>query len=118
MTNWNTAALKAIYFFWVQIEWYAGVAGGNHQGGANRHTCLDLQHVHASRSAHLNNAPVNRVTLVTLVCSLQTEGQKEQEGMGGQGSGREEKLIPPLPSELIKSITSNMFLMMYKAGGS
>lgn len=61
---------------------------------------------------------MNRVTLVTEVYSLQKKVQRRRRrGEEREVEGRK-NYYHPLPSLLIKSITSNMFLMMVKAGGN
>lgn len=45
-------------------------------------------------------------------------GAKDKERRRREERGREENYYQPLPSLLIKSITSNMFLMTVKAGGN
>lgn len=83
------------------------------------HTCQDIHKSrHALRSAHSRNAHMNRVTLVTEVYSLQKKVQRRRRrGEEREVEGRK-NYYHPLPSLLIKSITSNMFLMMVKAGGN
>lgn len=66
------------------------------------------------------NTPVNRVTLVTQAYSLQKEMQRRRKGgeaWKGKWKGGK-NYYHPLPSLLIKIITSNMFLMTVKAGGN
>ena len=61
---------------------------------------------------------MNWVTLVTLVYSLQKEVHwRRRRGEERKVEGRK-NYYHPVPSPLIKSITSNMFLMMVKAGGN
>lgn len=83
------------------------------------YTCQDIhKSTHALRSAHSRNAHMNRVTLVTEVYSLQKKVQRRRRrGEEREVEGRK-NYYHPLPSLLIKSITSNMFLMMVKAGGN
>lgn len=62
-------------------------------------------------------AHTNPVTLVTQAHGWQKEARKEGRTREGKWKGGR-NYYHSLPSQLIKSITSNMFLMMVKAGGN
>lgn len=62
-------------------------------------------------------AHMNPVTLVTQAHSRQKEVRRE-EGTGEEKGKGGRNYYHSLPSQLIKSITSNMLLMMVKVGGN